>query len=262
MEINPASSEKGGRLVGRVAIVTGAGSGIGRATACHLASLGARIVLNGRTEGPLRDVQGVIGSSNATCVVGNAATMSTIGSLFAAATGAFGAPADLVVVNAGRGLAGSATTSSEEDWEALIEINITGSARLIRAAGLHFLSFPISTTIPKDIVIMGSIVGKHVSAFSTIYSSTKAAVASLAEGTRRELGPKGVRVTIVEPGFVKTDFQNVAGYEEKWFSELVAEVGPVLDPDDVARLIGFIVQQPPHVHLNEVVIRPVRQIYP
>ena len=84
----------------------------------------------------------------------------------------------------------------------------------------------------------------------------------LAEGLRRELGPKGIRVTLVSPGFVVSEFQGVAGYAEEWFKGVVEKIGPVLTPEDVARTVAFIVAQPAHCHVSDVVVRPTRQDYP
>jgi NADP-dependent 3-hydroxy acid dehydrogenase YdfG len=95
-----------------------------------------------------------------------------------------------------------------------------------------------------------------------MYGSTKFAVHGMVEGVRRELGPKGIRVTIVAPGFVVSEFQSVAGYEDAWFSQIKDKIGPPLAPDDVARVITFIAAQPPAVHISEITVRPTRQDYP
>ena len=95
-----------------------------------------------------------------------------------------------------------------------------------------------------------------------MYGSTKFAVNSLAEAARRELGPKGIRVTLIEPGFVESEFQQVAGYTQDWFAEVKTRIGPVLTPADIARTITFVVSQPPAVHVSDVLIRPTRQDYP
>jgi NADP-dependent 3-hydroxy acid dehydrogenase YdfG len=182
-------------------------------------------------------------------------------------------PADCIIVNAGRGLSGSVITSDPAQWEEMIRTNLLGAARLIRTAARQFLGEkagdpasaaldPNWTSNPRDIVIIGSVVGRHVSPYSSMYGSTKFGVHGLAEGARRELSPKGIRVSLVEPGFVVSEFQGVAGYRDEWFRGVLDKIGPVLEPEDVARTIHFIISQPAHVHLSDVLLRPVRQEYP
>jgi NADP-dependent 3-hydroxy acid dehydrogenase YdfG len=263
-------------LSGRVALITGASAGIGHAVACELAALGARVAINARREERLVALAqeiadrcapafGPAAAERAMCVPGDAADPAVIVRMLDEPRAQFGQPVDLVVVNAGRGLAGSVMTSDQDQWEGVIRVNLTGAARLVRAAGERLTDLQAGrewTRHPADIVILGSTVGRHISPFSSLYGSTKAAVASLAEGARRELGPKGVRVTLIEPGIVKSEFQAVAGYDEQSFGALMDKFGPVLTPEDVARTIGFIVKQPAGVHLCDVVIRPTRQDYP
>jgi len=110
--------------------------------------------------------------------------------------------------------------------------------------------------------VLGSNVGRHISPFSSMYGATKFGVNSLAEAARRELGPKGIRVSLIEPGIVESEFQAVAGYDPESFGALMEKFGPVLAPEDVARTIGFIVSQPAGVHVCDVVIRPTKQDYP
>jgi NAD(P)-dependent dehydrogenase (short-subunit alcohol dehydrogenase family) len=95
----------------------------------------------------------------------------------------------------------------------MIRTNLMGAARLMRAAAkrmLNDLGNAAWQERPRDIVVIGSVVGRHVSPFSSMYGSTKFAVNSLAEALRREVSPKGIRVTLIEPGFVKSEFQGVA----------------------------------------------------
>ena len=110
--------------------------------------------------------------------------------------------------------------------------------------------------------MIGSNVGRHISPFSSMYGSTKFAVNSLAEALRREVGPRGIRVTLIEPGFVKSEFQGVAGYDPAWFEGVLTKIGPVLEPEDVARAVSFVASQPAHVHVSDVLVRPTRQEYP
>ncbi len=119
-------------------------------------------------------------------------------------------------------------------------------------------------TIPAsaDIVIIGSLVGRHISPISTVYGASKSAVHALAEGLRREIGPKGVRVSLVEPGIVLSGFQKSAGYSDEMIQGAKDHLGPLLIGDDVANAIHYIVNQPPHVHISDIVVRPTRQDYP
>ncbi len=246
-------------LQDRSAIVTGASAGIGRAIALDFASRGAAVVVNARREAKLITLVHEIEKlgSRAVPVPGDAADQHTIDTMLAAAKKMQG-PADLVVANAGRGLGGSAITSDDSQWDSVIKINITALARLIRAAAPQMTG----KQSPQDIVVLGSNVGRHVSPFSSMYGATKFAANSLAEATRRELGPQGVRVTLIEPGIVVSEFQAVAGYTDELMQTFHDKFGPLLEPEDVARTIGFIVSQPAHVHINDVVIRATKQDYP
>ncbi|MEO0484127.1 MAG: SDR family NAD(P)-dependent oxidoreductase, partial [Planctomycetota bacterium] len=113
-----------------------------------------------------------------------------------------------------------------------------------------------------DIVLLGSTVGRHISPFSSMYGSTKFAVHSLAEAARRELATKGVRVSLIEPGIVESEFQSVAGYDSEKFGEFMRTIGPVLQPEDIAETIAWICSRPAHVAISDVVLRGTRQEYP
>ena len=258
-------------LAGRIAVVTGASAGIGLATAEALVGAGARVVVNARRAERLDAIAKRLGAGSVAVAAGDCADEGVIARMLDAARTRFGGEADLIVVNAGRGLGGTAITSDAAQWDDMIRTNILAAARLIRQAGPRLLAMlPAEQTghtgawtkRVRDIIILGSVVGRHISPFSSFYSATKAAVQSLAEGTRRELGPKGIRVTLVEPAFVTSEFQGVAGYTPEWYTQMVEKFGPMLDPADVARAIRFVAEQPPHVHVSDVLIRPTRQEYP
>jgi len=255
-------------LDGRTAVVTGASAGIGLAVAEHLFALGSRVVINARRKDKLDSVARGLDPTGkvVASVAGDASESATITAMLSAAR-VLGGNADLVVVSAGRGLKGSVTNSQQCQWEEMIRTNILGAARLIREAGNAMAAQAQANGVgwvqhPCDLIVIGSVVGKHVSPFSSMYGGTKFAVAGMVEGVRRELGPKGVRVTLIEPGFVTSEFQGVAGYDPKWYDGVVERIGPVLLPADVARVIGFVAQQPAHVHLSNVLVRPTRQDYP
>jgi NADP-dependent 3-hydroxy acid dehydrogenase YdfG len=261
-------------LAGRVALITGASAGIGEATALELTSLGAHAVLNARRADRLRALVDRINTAaakdatlgRAAGVPGDCVEPDVIAGMFGAAQREFGAPANLVVVNAGRGLRGSPLSSNEDEWESMIRLNLLGASRLIREAGNRLRADAEEKNdwpgVARDIVVLSSSVGKHISPFSSMYGGTKFAITSIAEAVRRELAPKGVRVSAIHPGVVKSEFQESAGYDPKTFGEFMASIAPVLEPRDIARTIAFIVSQPAHVLLNDVMIRCTRQEYP
>lgn len=254
-------------LEGRIGIITGASAGIGAALARDCVHRGGRVVINARREGRLAELAQELGADRVACVAGDATEDTTIDRMFQTARDRFEDEADLVIVNAGRGLNGSVTTADMSQWEEMIRTNLLGAAKLMRAAAHHLLvdienSGSNWQQQARDLVVLGSTVGRHISPFSSMYGSTKFAVNSLAEALRREIGPKGVRVTLIEPGFVRSEFQGVAGYADDWFAQVVDRIGPVLTPEDCAEIISFIVSRPPAVHLSDAVIRPTRQDYP
>ena len=247
----------------RIAIITGASSGIGEATARRFVAAGFAVVGNARNAEKLRALEQEMGP--AFCGIAGDATDSTVlDRLFAAAIERFGKPADIVVVNAGRGLGGSVKDADLSKFESMLRLNVTGAAALLQKAAQKMVGAQESG-FPKraaDIVMIGSVVGRHISPFSAVYGATKFAVHSLAEGLRREVGPKGVRVSLVEPGVVISGFQDGAGYDDKMVKTFEDKFGPLLHGDDVANAIHYIVTQPPHVHISDIMVRPTRQDYP
>lgn len=260
-------------LGGRVAVITGASAGIGEAVARLFVGCGARVVLNARREDRLRSLADQLNTGQskqmAEVVVGDAADQAVIDQMMQASRSAFGSYADCVIVNAGRGLNGSVLTSDIAAWEDMVRVNVTGAARLIRTAAEKMIDKSAGTvgpqclTVgPRDIIAIGSVVGRHVSPFSSMYGATKFALHGMIEGVRREVAGRGVRISLIEPGFVVSEFQDVAGYNPTWVKEMFERIGPPLTPDDVARSIAFVAAQPAGVHVSDILIRPTRQDYP
>jgi len=247
----------------RIAVVTGATSGIGEATARKFVGAGFGVVGNGRNEIKLAALEKEIGS--AFCgVVGDAADNTVLETLFASASSRFSKTVDIVVANAGQGLGGSVKDADLSQFENILKINVTGTLALLQKAAQKMVGSQ-QNVYPKsaaDIVIIGSVVGRHISPFSAVYGATKFAVHALAEGLRREVGPQGVRVSLVEPGIVLSGFQAAAGYSDEIVLKFEDRFGPLLIGADVASAIHYIVTQPPHVHISDIIVRPTRQDYP
>ena len=247
----------------RIAIITGATSGIGEATARAFLEDGFGVIGNGRNKSRLKELEKEFGKAFRG-VAGDAGEEAVIDSLFEKAEKHFGRPADTVVANAGRGLGGTVTTVDMEQFRDVLNINVTGTLYLLKKASEKLValqdgSYPDTSA---DIVILGSTVGRHISPFSTAYGSTKFAVHALAEGLRREIGPKGVRVTLVEPGIVISKFQETAGYTEDLVKDFHMKFGPLIYGYDIADAIHYVVSRPPHVHIGDFVIRATRQDFP
>ncbi len=247
----------------RIAVVTGSTSGIGRAVALCLLESGARIVATGRSKSDLEDLAATAGPGPGQILTEAADVRHEclIERLFAAAEHAWGSPPDLLVLAAGRGLPGSVLGSDAEQWQDLVEVNYVAVLRHLRAGALRMVAdaraAPHRTV--RDIVVIGSLAGRVVSAANPVYGSTKFALHAAAEGLRQEICADGIRVTVIEPGFVATRFQERAGYDREWFAEVEAQCGPLLTAADVARTVEFVIGQPAHLHLDYVRIRPTRQ---
>jgi len=247
----------------RIAIITGVTSGIGEATARRFISSGYAVVGNARTVKKLRELEQELGA--AFCgIAGDATDDSVLEKLFASSIERFGRTADIVVVNAGRGLGGSVKDADLSKFESMLNLNVTGALALLQKAARKMLDEqqPAYPKRASDIVIIGSVVGRHISPFSAVYGATKFAVHALAEGLRREVGPKGIRVSLVEPGIVISGFQDAAGYSDDMVHTFEERFGPLLHGEDVANTIHYIVTQPPHVHISDIMVRPTRQDYP
>lgn len=262
MNCDKATERKNNLLLsGKTAIVTGASSGIGRATALTLAQGGAAVVIQARRKERLDKLAVDISSQGGRvlAVAGDAASERDIDTLLAKtlAWKEGGGKYDIVVVNAGRGLAGGVISSDDSQWRELFNVNVLGAACLMRRAGQYFVKQKRG-----DIVAIGSVVGKNISPFSSFYGSSKFAVDAIAEGLRREICMHGVRVSLVRPGIVISEFQNVAGYTEDNFGKSIAQFGRLLDPQDIAEGIYWLLTLAPNVNVNEITIRPTGQTYP
>ena len=248
-------------LLGKTAVVTGASSGIGRAVAVTLAQAGAAVAVHARRKALLDELAAEIerAGGRALPVSGDAGKPDDVDALLRAtlAWEAGGRKYDIVVANAGRGLAGGVLSSDEAQWQELYQTNVLGLAHLLREAGLYLVERQ-----GGDIVVVSSVVCRNISPFSGFYGSSKFAVDGLSEALRQEVCSRGVRVAKVMPGIVVSGFQRVAGYTEDNFGRSVAKFGKLLEPQAVADGVLWLLQQPAHVNVSELMIRPTGQNYP
>ncbi len=248
----------------RVAIVSGATSGIGEAIAAKLMESGIGVIGNGRTASKLKKLEKE-NPGMFYAVAGDAAEDKVQKKMFETAEKKFDMKASIVVVNAGRGLEGAVTDVNMKEFRDVININLTGALSLIQKAANDMLDTVKKASFPEnayDIIVIGSVVGRNISPFSAAYGASKFAIHSITESLRRQVCNKGIRVTLVEPAIVISGFQKGAGYSEEMVSGFHEKWGPVLIPKDIARAVGFIVNQPSHVHISDIMIRPTRQDYP
>ena len=184
------------RLEGKVAIVTGGGTGIGAATARRFAREGAEVVVTGRRAEPLEEVAAETGCR---AVAGDTADDEHVREAVAAAVDEFGG-LDIVVANAGLGFGGAAADVDDERWDRTLEVNVSGAFRLVRAA------LPAMIERGGGSIVLVSSVNAFVSGTeSAAYGTSKAAMNGLARSLAVDYGPNGIRANTVCPGWVITE---------------------------------------------------------
>jgi NADP-dependent 3-hydroxy acid dehydrogenase YdfG len=222
-----------------VFLITGASSGIGQATARRASGAGFRLVLAARRVDRLEALAAELGGEDrALAVRCDVAEWEEQETMTRAALDRFGR-IDVAMANAGFGAPRGFLQSTPEHWKAMVLTNVYGTALTIRA------TMPALKESRGHLLLTSSVAGRRALAGS-LYSATKWAVTAMGEAARLELNDTGVRVTLIEPGMVDTPF----------FDNPVSDA---LDPDDVARAALYAVAQPPHVDVNEILVRPTAQ---
>ncbi|BCJ39592.1 aldehyde dehydrogenase [Actinoplanes ianthinogenes] len=235
----------------RTAVITGAASGMGAATAELLADAGARVFLLSRRRDRIEEL--------AAKIKGTAVPVDVTDPAAVAAAAARIGEVDLVVNAAGVMLPNPIADGREDEWTRMIDTNLTGALRIIRAF-LPGLRAAAAAGRPADLVNISSI-GAHVT-FPTyaVYSATKAALTQLSASLRTELGAEMVRVTNVEPGLTDTELgDHIDNAELSGQLSGMFEAMPALRAEDVADLIGYVVSRPRHVNLRQVIALPTPQ---
>lgn len=232
------------KLKDKVAIVTGASSGIGASIAETLSQHGVKVVLTGRNEARLYEVARQLQENSQSQIdthIVDVTQKDEVAKLVKETENKFG-HVDILVNSAGLMLSSAITDGDVEAWENMIDVNIKGTLYGINAVLPIFLNQSTG-----HIINIASVSGFEVTKQSTLYSASKAAVHTITQGLEKELAKTGVRVTSISPGMVDTPLSG----NTDWGSR------KKLDPQDIAEAVVYALQQPSHVNINEVTVRPV-----
>jgi len=243
-------------LSGKAVAITGASSGIGEATALTLAKAGASVALGARRKDRIDELAARIEDEGGTAVAleVDVSDEAAARGFVEAAHERFGR-LDTLVNNAGVMLLGPVEQADSEDWRTMINVNLLGLMYCTHAA------LPIMLGQESgDIVNISSVAGRFARAGNAVYAATKFGVGAFSEGLRNEITERGVRVTLIEPGFVDTELQgHNTGEVLETLESMREHLRDPLRAQDIANGILYAVSQPPHVSINEVLIRPTRQ---
>jgi len=258
---NRKGSEVADRLEGTVALVTGASSGIGEATARLLAGRGATVAVAARRKDRLQQLAAEIESKGGRALVietdltdreqAIAAVERTVAEL---------GRLDILVNNAGVMLLGPALDAPLEEWERTVDLNVKGLLYCTHAALPHLLA--AAETEPRklaDLVNISSVAGRKVNVGSGIYNLSKFGVGAFSESLRMELAKRHVRVSLIEPGFVKTELSNHIRDELREAARQRYVGVEMLEAEDIADAIAYVVTRPRRMAVNEMLVRPTEQ---
>lgn len=244
-------------LRGKVAMVTGASSGLGEAIAQALASRGAHLALSARRADRLAAVadklRAIPGAGEILAVPGDVRDALSVEEMVRQTLERWG-QLDILIANAGFGYRVPIAEGDPARWKELLDTNVYGVLLTLRY-GVP----PMLARRSGHVIFMSSVAARVVQAGGGVYSASKVAVNAIAEALRQEVTRQGVRVTMIEPGVVRTAFQDVAGYGPDLRRRLLEEQTP-LTATDIAAAVLYALEQPPHVSINELLIRPTEQV--
>jgi NADP-dependent 3-hydroxy acid dehydrogenase YdfG len=248
-------------LDGTVALVTGASSGIGEATARALAGAGAAVALVARRAERLEKLGGEIAAAGGTAlpIEADVSEREQAEAAVARAVAELGR-LDVLVNNAGVMLLGPIVEAPLEEWERMIHVNLLGLLYATHAAAPHLLE--AAEKGPRevaDVVNVSSVAGRVARRGSGVYNATKHGVGAFSESLRQEVTRRHVRVALVEPGAVATELQSHNRPEVKEQIEKRFEDMEILGAEDIADAIAYVVTRPRHMAINEVLVRPTQQ---
>jgi NADP-dependent 3-hydroxy acid dehydrogenase YdfG len=244
-----------------VALITGASSGIGEATARVLAEHGATVVVVARRKDRLERLAAEIekGGRRALVIEADVTEQAQAAAAVERAVAELGR-LDILVNNAGVMLLGPIAEAPLEEWERMVDLNVKGVLYCAQAALPHLLA--AAEKKPRrvaDLVNISSVAGRKANAGSGVYNLTKFGVGAFSESLRMELAKKHLRVSLVEPGFVKTELGDHIRVDlQEWARQRQAGIER-LESEDIADAIAYVVTRPRRVAVNEVLVRPTEQ---
>ncbi|MCW2615157.1 MAG: hypothetical protein JWN08_2151 [Frankiales bacterium] len=249
------------RLQGTVAMVTGASSGIGEATALALAAEGAAVAVVARRRDRLDELAKRIEAGGGTALVVEADVTDEAQARGAVEQIVAGlGRLDTLVNNAGVMLLGPMEQAPVEEWQRMVQINVLGLMYCTHAALPHLLG--AAQDSPRgvaDVVNISSVAGRVARAGSGVYNATKFGVGAFSEGLRQEVTKRHVRVSLVEPGAVETELTSHNRPEVRETIKARFADMERLQSEDISDAITYVVTRPRHVAINEVLIRPTEQ---
>ena len=241
-------------LRGKVAIVTGASSGIGEAIAEALVQCGARVALFARRENRLQALAQRLagyGSGETVIMPGDVSKPEDVQNLVNQTVQRWG-KLDIVIANAGFGYRALIVDGDPQRWKDLLDTNVYGV--------LLTLKYGVEQLLKQGsghVVVTSSVAGRAVTAGGAVYSGSKFAVGAIAEALREEVGQLGIRVTTIEPGAVETEFVAVAGYPPGTV-EAIKQLEP-LQAQEIALVVIQALEQPGNVDIAELTVYPTKQ---
>ncbi len=243
-----------------VALITGASSGIGKATAIHLASKGAKVVLVARRIERLKELEEQIinAGGEAFLIEADLTKVKEANEAITKTIAQFGR-LDTLVNAAGVMLNGPSVSSPLSEWEQMVDVNLKGLMYITKAALPHLIE--AVTTSPRkvvDVVNISSVGGRFAAPQVAIYNATKFGVTAATEAWRQEFTKQSVRFSVVEPGATTTELFEQKEGQWEGFTAMFGEVER-LHAEDIAETVGFIVTNPRRVAINEIVVRPTDQ---
>ena len=245
------------QLRGKVALVTGASSGIGEGLARALAARGVKVAIAARRGERIQALTQELAATGTEvlAIPADVRDEGAVQALVAQTVERFGG-LDILIPNAGFGYRAPIVDGDTARWKAMLDTNVYGVLLTLHYGVPHLLARGSG-----DIFLLGSVAGRVVTTGGAAYSASKFAVRGIADALRQEMSRQNVRVTLLEPGVVQSEFQAVADYPPGFIDNWLGGTPPLL-PADIANTVVAVLDMPRHVALNEILIRPTGQTNP